>query len=134
MISSEVDTSKFQTKKGDCFLLLAVVAVAVLLLLLFRSSSAPTGSVVTVTVDGNVFGSWPVATELTVEIPGVSGINILHIADGTASVVHADCPDLICVRHKPIAYTGERIVCLPNKVVISISGPTDATSADAVSQ
>ena len=34
----------------------------------------------------------------------------------------ADCPDQICVRQKAISKEGESIICLPNKVVVSIVG------------
>jgi len=45
---------------------------------------------------------------------------ILVISDGKASVLEASCPDLVCAHHKPIQNTGETIVCLPNKVIITV--------------
>ena len=35
-------------------------------------------------------------------------------------MLEANCPDEICVHHKPISKNGETIVCLPNKVVVVI--------------
>lgn len=35
---------------------------------------------------------------------------------------YADCPDQICVKHAEISKSGSSIVCLPNKVVITVHG------------
>ena len=48
--------------------------------------------------------------------------NVLMIKDGRAQMKSADCPDQICVRQKAISKEGESIICLPNKVVVSIVG------------
>ncbi len=58
-----------------------------------------------------------------------SWYNVLLIKDGQASMTEADCPDLICVHHKPVSREGETIVCLPHKLVVEVtgkdSGPSD---------
>ena len=48
------------------------------------------------------------------------GHNRLVIKDGKAWVEEASCPDGICAAHKPIHREGESIVCLPNKVVVTV--------------
>lgn len=52
----------------------------------------------------------------------LGGKNILVIKDGKAYMSHADCPDKTCVRTGAISKTGEQIICLPNRVYISIIG------------
>lgn len=47
--------------------------------------------------------------------------NVLVIKDGTAFIKSADCPDKICVHHRPISKVGETIVCLPHKFAIVIT-------------
>ena len=79
------------------------------------------GDTVTVTVDQTVYGKYPLGEDRTVEIRCGDAINLLVIRDGRASVESASCPDGICVSHRPIARNGESIICLPNKVVISVS-------------
>ena len=80
------------------------------------------GDTVTVTVDGNTFGTYSLSDDVTVEITNADGVctNILVIKDGKAYVSFADCPDGICVDHKPVSREGESIVCLPNRVVITV--------------
>jgi hypothetical protein len=51
-------------------------------------------------------------------------------------MIHADCPDQICVYSRDIGAEGGIIVCLPNKVILEIIGGngTDDTGIDAVVQ
>lgn len=48
--------------------------------------------------------------------------NQIIIQNAQVSVTDADCTDKICVRHKSISYNGESIICLPHKMVVTISG------------
>lgn len=42
------------------------------------------------------------------------------IKDGKADITEADCPDKVCVKQKPISKAGESLVCLPNKIIITV--------------
>lgn len=48
------------------------------------------------------------------------GKNILLAIDGTIRVIEATCPDKLDVKQGPIGKVGERIICLPNHLVIEI--------------
>ena len=112
---------KTATKKGDIWLVIAIVTVAVCLLLLLWWLPQP-GATVAVTVDGKPFITLPLAFPTAVDIPGTEGYCTLVVADGQATVTQATCPDQICVRHRPISRTGETIVCLPAGVVVTVVG------------
>lgn len=90
------------------------------------------GDTVEVRVDGTLIGSYPLSEELTLEIQGIGGKNTLVIADGKAEVSYADCPDGICAAHKSISRSGESIVCLPHKVVITVRTNSDSDTPDLV--
>ena len=98
--------------------LLAVVTVAGACFYLLRGE----GNTVTVKVDGQVFGTYALSEERVVDIPTQQGHNRLVIRDGQAMMETATCPDGICVAHHPIHREGESIVCLPNKVVVTVTG------------
>ena len=83
------------------------------------------GDTVTVTVDGKLYGEYPLARDTAVEILSEGGHNLLVIRDGAALVEDASCPDGICAAHRPISRNGESIICLPNKVVISVSSESE---------
>lgn len=81
---------------------------------------------VVVTVDGEEYGTYPLDEELTETITLSDGTyNVLEIKDGYASISEASCRDQICVNHFHIHYSGETIVCLPNKLVVEIVGGED---------
>ena len=111
-------------KKTKNDLILVGVLIGVLLLvggamLLFRSE----GDMVVVTVDGEVYASYPLSKNTEVDIlTGENGtqVNRLVIKDGKAFVETATCPDGICASHKPISHDGESIICLPHKVVVAV--------------
>lgn len=56
--------------------------------------------------------------------------NRLLISEQTANMIWADCPDQICVHQTPISHVGETIICLPNRVAVTIVGD-GATGVDA---
>ena len=110
-----------KTRRSDLLLILVLLAAAggVWAWLYFtRAQSAE----VRVTVDGAVYGTYPLDTDTTVRIGDDTNYNILVIKDGEAWVSEASCPDKICVNKGKIQYDGESIICLPNKVVIETVG------------
>jgi len=118
--------------KNDIILvsvLVGIILLAILGILLFRKS----GSTVKVTVDGKLFGEYSLAEDKTVEIKSDRGTNLLVIRDGKAHIERASCPDGICSSHKPISYSGESIICLPNKVVVEVTSTQQENQPDIIS-
>lgn len=97
--------------------LLVVVAIAGACLFFLRGE----GNTVTVKVDTKVFGVYSLSEDRVVDIPSQHGHNRLIIRGGQAMMEYATCPDGICVAHHPIHREGESIVCLPNKVVATVT-------------
>ena len=100
-------------------------------LFVFRSS----GDTVKVTVDGKLYGTYSLSDNISEDIrTGENGsdINRLIVSDGKARVEYASCPDGICVNHRPIFRNGESIVCLPNKVVITVFTADASDAPDIV--
>ena len=108
--------------------LLLVCAVGLVYLFFLRA----TGDTVRVTVDGEVYGVYPLSQETTVDIRQGEQHNRLVIRDGKAQVVTATCPDGICVAHAPIFREGESIVCLPNRVVVTVVTDGEADQPDII--
>ena len=117
-----------------------ILLVAVLLLLataggiylfVFRGG----GDTVTVTVDGRTVGVYSLAQDRTEDIrTGDNGeqLNRLVIREGKAFVETATCPDGICSNHRAIFRDGESIICLPHRVVITVSADKTDDTPDAV--
>ena len=95
----------------------------------------PGGDEVVVKVDGEIFGTYPLHTDAVVEIrtgEGEEQLNLLVIKDGKAYVEKATCPDGICAAHRPIFREGESIVCLPNKVAVTVQTKDPSSGPDVV--
>ncbi len=62
------------------------------------------------------------------------GYNIVHITPEGASVVAASCPDHICVKAGAIHNSALPIVCLPNKLIVTIAEEreSDSSEVDAI--
>lgn len=109
--------------------LLAVIAIAGACLYFLRGE----GDTVTVSIDGKVVATYPLDEDLVKDIHTEGdGLNRLIIRDGKAWVEKASCPDGICAAHKPIHREGESIVCLPNKVVITVQTADTTNEPDIV--
>ncbi len=115
-----------------------VVWISVLLFVIFAAGlfffvTRDTGNTVLVTVEGEFFAEYPLAEDRRVEIARDGHINILVVQNGEAYVEWANCPDGICSSHKPIRYSGESIICLPNQVVISVYAEKKTEQPDVLS-
>lgn len=109
---------------GGFFLVLAA-----LMMVFFFLRPDTEGSRIVIQKDGEIIGEYSLRENR--EIP-ISEHNILVVKDGKADMVWADCPDKLCVAQKNICKTNESIVCLPNRVVITVVGSNADTEMDAI--
>ncbi len=104
--------------------LILVGAIALIVAIAFAvfALTMREGKSVTVSVDGKIKHTYSLSDEVdkTIEVEG--GSNHLVIKGGKAYIESATCPDKICANHRPISKDGETIVCLPNRVVVAVSG------------
>ncbi len=118
-----------EMKKNDMVLISIILVAAIACLLgmrIWQKNNTKGDAAAVVTIDGNVYGEYPLSEdyEERIELPDGS-YNVLTIKDGFAQVSEASCPDQICVHHNHIKYSGESIVCLPNKLVVTVKGGED---------
>ncbi len=60
---------------------------------------------------------------------------ILQLKNNTVLVGETDCPDKTCQKIGAISEVGQAIVCLPNRVVVKITGQNDpAFSTDGIAE
>lgn len=104
---------------GILFIVFVLFAMAVMMFLWGQLQEK--GATVVVTVDGEERYRCSLFIEKEIVI---DESNTLVIKDEMADMIFADCPDQICVKHAPISNVGETIICLPNKVVVTIESLT----------
>ena len=101
--------------------IIAVLLLAIALLGFWSHSNRRPGQtaqiyqngVLMMTLDLNMDGVYKI-DEITIEVRNQS-----------IAVVHSDCPDKICVKTGSISYVGQIIACVPNNLIIRITGESD---------
>lgn len=104
-------------KRNSVFLFIGVIMLAMVTMVFFWTRIQERGATAVVTVDGEERYRCSLLMEREITIDDT---NTLVIKDGTADMISADCPDQICVKQTAISKAGETIICLPNKVVVTI--------------
>ena len=105
-----MDHTKKRFGKKDAVFIGLLLIIAILIFFFTNYFQKETGAMVTVTVDGKVYGTYDLKKEQTIDIKA---------GDKTTN-----CPDQLCVHQQAISKESQTIVCLPNKVVAEVTGNT----------
>ena len=89
------------------------------------------GAFVEITVDGEVVASYPLDLDGVYELNG--GTNTLTVKGGEAYMSYSSCPDHTCENTGRVRHVGQTIVCLPNKLTVTVKGEITDDSVDLVS-
>ena len=133
-------------RKADIILFVALIAIGLAASAFLAMSRADAGSDAKVVIEsgGSLFAEYPLSEDTEIIVPAPSGVsyrdpkappadagdectryryfNIVRISGGKATVSAASCRNQVCAGHEAISKTGESIVCLPNRLVVTIEG------------
>lgn len=112
-------------------IIIAAILLVSLSLLLIVTLSKEEGSVVVVEIDGTTVATYPL--DKNAEYSLNDGSNVLVIEDGVAYMNYSNCPDHTCEKTGKIRYVGQTIICLPNKIAVTIKGDNAEGGVDFVS-
>ena len=119
-------------RKADVVLFFILLATG--LLISWTSLTAGTeGEKVLVTVSGQTYGIYDLREDRSVEITRDGHTNNIIIEDGYVSMAYSDCANQVCVDTGAIHLSGDSIVCLPNKVMVEITGGGKDGDVDVIS-
>jgi hypothetical protein len=79
------------------------------------------GATVNIFREGRLVARYPLSKNRDVTIDGAIGKLVLRIENGSARLVSATCPGKICISAGAIRRPSQEIVCLPNRVMITVS-------------
>jgi hypothetical protein len=119
----------FKFKKADFILFVVVIAIAALTMLFYAFYFNDSGSWVVVYQDGVEIERYAIEED---GIYTVNETNTFEIKNGVVDMIESECKNQICVNHLPIENVGETIVCLPNKIVVTIEGDGEENTLDAI--
>ena len=115
-------------------LIIGVILVVAVAGLLVIQALREEGAQVVITWNGEVDGTYSLEEDRTFVFEGENGgYNVVTIEDGFVFMEEANCPDQICVKHKPLNQTADPIVCLPNSLVVEVITNETENQLDGVS-
>lgn len=116
----------------DIFLVTALVAVGGWST--WHLFSAPRGARAVVWVDGHRVAWYPLEGPTTRDsIPGAIGVVRLEHGEGSIRIASAPCPGKLCMRQGQAHRAGEKLVCVPSRVVVAIEGDVpEGEALDAI--
>ena len=100
---------------------LAIIGYIVFNLLVFNTDA----ETVVISVDGKEYAVYQLidikgTKEICVETE--FGTNVIEMTNKSAKVIEASCPDKLDVKSGEIKKSGQVIVCLPNRLTVSLEG------------
>ncbi len=105
---------------GFLLVLCIVVCVAV------YKGGAVKGSYISITIDGELYGTYSLLEEQIIDVENAGHSNRIEIKGGKAYMIYASCPDQLCVKQNEISYDKQSIICLPNKVVVTVTSDDES--------
>lgn len=118
-------------KRRDLIIIALALLAAGVLYAVSQLSLGAAASTVVVTVDGQEVLRRPLAVEDRYEIAQEDGkLNVLRVKDGAVWMEEANCRDGLCIRQGKMRNGAKTIVCLPNKVVVQLTGDAPAGEED----
>lgn len=109
-------------RKGDIILLIVLLSVGGLFWYFLAPDGNTDDAKVVITVDKEIYAEYPLNEDKNIQVREKGRRNIIEIKDGKVRMTDSDCHNQDCVHQGTISKKNESIVCLPNKVVVSISG------------
>ncbi len=107
--------------KKDLLFIAAILLAAGLAFLFFRPQPSESLSRAEISVDGKTAMELDLSEDQVLTVDGAGGgYNRIQVRDGAVSVLEASCPDKVCVHTGTVRYPGETIVCLPNRMIITV--------------
>ena len=118
----------FSIKKSDIILIVFLLLTG-LSLFSFNALNNEKGSVVKITLNGNLYGNYSLNKNQDITIENNGHKNIVTIKDKKISMYYSDCDGQECVKSGKTGRAGVPIICSPNGIVVIITGSETDTVA-----
>lgn len=108
-------------RKNDIIVIGVIIALTALIFFLINCFSS-NGNKVIIEQDAKQIATLDINENQEYNIYDKDGniCNTVIISGGQASMKYANCKDKICVNHSKISKNNESIICLPNKVIVTV--------------
>lgn len=108
--------------KNDLILIFSIIIISLLSVTIILLTSKH-GNYVTIEQNGTITAVLQINKNQKYNIYNEDNEieNTILIENGQVSMIYADCPDKICEKHRAIKNNNESIICLPNKVIVTVT-------------
>lgn len=108
-------------RRNEIILVAGLLFIALLCFAFGRYRASQSVTKALISVEGKELATYPLNQDVDEIITGYNGgTNHLVIKNGGVSITEASCPDKVCVRQGTVKDSGQTLVCLPNKVIVTI--------------
>lgn len=115
-------------KKRDIILIISLLFIGIIALVIWHFIYSDDGKYVTIEQRNELIGTYPMNVDKEIEIEHRGKVvNKIIIKDGYCYMEEAECPDHLCIKQGKVNKSGQTIVCLPNRVVVTV---VDSDSSD----
>ena len=115
-------------KKRDIILIISLLFIGIIALVIWHFLYSDDGKYVTIEQRNELIGTYPLNVDKEIEIEHRGKVvNKIIIKDGYCYMEEAECPDHLCIKQGKVNKSGQTIVCLPNRVVVTV---VDSDSSD----
>ena len=118
---------------GDGILLCSIIFIALLSFALTPRWMLSGGKVLEIRSGAKIVGRYSLNNHRRVKVGGRLGTTSVLIENGRARIESSPCPHKICCGMGAIGSEGGSLVCVPNEVIVTITGE-QAEDLDAVSR
>src|SRR3712207_4472820 len=121
-------------KKRDIILIIIVVIVIGQLLFISKFMNRASADKVVIYFNNKLYKEYPINDKETIKIKSGGIDNVISIHDGGVEMIHANCPDKVCVKTGFISKPGQSIVCIPHKINIKIVSDDSSDSGEILAR
>lgn len=101
---------------GELLIIIAVMLIALAAAFFMRRNTAS----VAVIECGQIHEEVDLSSDGIYEFDGINAV--FEVADGKIRIMEAACPDKICEKTGYIGSAGQSIICVPEKIIVTVSG------------
>lgn len=103
----------------DICVIILIIVIAIIAIAIVKQ---PKGIFVEISYNGEIIYRVPLNKDRIINIENTGKV---IIENNTVRLIKATCPDKLCEMQGCISKAGESIICLPNKLIITILGDSE---------
>jgi len=107
-------------KKNDILFICAVILLITGVLITFSYHANSDNKIVVIKEANDIYGTYPLSEDKKIEVEGILGVTTVIIENGEAYVFDSPCPNKTCIHMGKIKKRGDTIVCIPNRILMSV--------------